>query len=396
MRIFEINTVYNSGSTGRITADLKHAVECAGGECFVAYGRGGSRENNTLCVSSRADLYYHALMTRLTDRTGFYSRQATKKLIRKIQEFSPDLIHLHNLHGYFCHLEVLFRFLREYGRPVVWTLHDCWAFTGHCASFDFCGCEKWKTGCFSCPQKRDYPASDCFDASGRNFNDKKRLFTAVENLTVVTPSEWLAGLVKTSFLNRHKVRVIHNGIDLSVFTPRESDCRSRFGLQNKKILLSVANVWTEKKGFSDLLRLSGMLSGDYRILVVGLDEKQKKKLTPNMIGLSRTESIDELAELYSAADFFVNPTKEEAFGMVNVEALACGTPVITYASGGTPETVAPGCGRVVRRGDLNAMLEALNGDYSPEKCTTFASFFQKERSVEKYIGLYQEKITVTE
>ena len=139
MRIFEINTVYNSGSTGRITADLKHAVECAGGECFVAYGRGGSRENNTLCVSSRADLYYHALMTRLTDRTGFYSRQATKKLIRKIQEFSPDLIHLHNLHGYYCHLEVLFQFLREYGRPVVWTLHDCWAFTGHCASFDFCG-----------------------------------------------------------------------------------------------------------------------------------------------------------------------------------------------------------------------------------------------------------------
>lgn len=392
MRIFEINTVYRSGSVGRIAFDIQDAVQRDGGECFVAYGRGSVREGNCFRTTSEAERYFHALATRVTDRTGFYSKKATKKLIEKIVEFSPDLIHLHNLHGYYCHVGMLFDFLKDYDRPVVWTFHDCWPFTGHCVNFDLAGCERWKTGCFSCPEKKVYPASCLFDASSRNYSDKKRLFSSLRSLTVVSPSQWLADLAASSFFGGRDIRVINNGIDLSVFSPKDSDWKDRHGLADKKILLGVANIWLRSKGFEDFKKLAEILPEAYQIVTVGKTDKRSNPYPENMTVLSRTENIQELAEVYSSAEFLLNPTYEDNFPTVNLEAMACGLPVITYNTGGAPEMIGEGCGTVVPRGDLQAILQALEGEYSREKCLRQAQNYDRKISSEKYLELFREKL----
>lgn len=393
MKIFQINTVCGIGSTGRIAVDISHVLEKAGHESCIAYGRGGApKDVESYRIDSPWEVYAHAFFSRLTDRQGLYSTAATKRLIQKIKEYNPDIIHLHNIHGYYLNYDVLFRFLSAYNKPVVWTLHDCWPFTGHCAYFDFVHCDKWKEGCYRCPQKSSYPASCFLDRSRKNYDLKKALFTKVEKLCIVTPSHWLAGLVKESFLGKYPVKVIHNGIDLHIFKPTSSNFRRENGLEGYKIILGVASPWTPRKGLSDFIKLSKMMDDHTRIVLVGLSDRQIKKLPPHIIGIKRTNNPQELAGLYTTADVFFNPTYEDNYPTTNLEAIACGTPVITYDTGGSPESVGEN-GAVVDKGDIEASWDSIN-NFSKSRKSDNNSFykFDKFKHFIRYLNLYQTLI----
>lgn len=343
MKVLFINTVCGVGSTGRICTDIADMLSAQGHDCKIAYGRGLVPErysNYAVRIGSDKSVKFNALKARLFDNEGFNAKNETLKFISWVRTYDPDIIHLHNLHGYYLNIEILFDYLKNCGKKIIWTLHDCWAFTGHCAYFDCPHCNKWQTECGKCVREKDYPKA-YFTHAKRNFNKKKQIFCGVDNLTLVTPSEWLARLVKESFLKGYPIKVIHNGIDLSVFKPTECDFREKFGLQDKKIILGVAGVWDKRKGLDDFLKLSESLkdNDEYRIVLVGLTDKQVKKMPKNIIGIKRTNNTAELAGLYTTADVLFNPTYEDNYPTVNLEAQACGTPVITYATGGSVESV---------------------------------------------------------
>lgn len=395
MKILQINSVCGVGSTGRIATDLYKVLEEQGHECLIAYGRGTAPEGiNSIRIGSDFDVNVHGVMSRLTDKHGFYTKKATKEFICKIKEYDPDIIHLHNIHGYYINIEELFHYLAESNKPVVWTLHDCWAFTGHCPHFDYIGCDKWKTECYDCPQKKEYPASLCADKSKWNYSKKKELFTSVNKMMVVTPSQWLGNLVKQSFLSKYPVKVINNGINLNVFKPTLSNFREEYQLQNKNIILGVANVWGLHKGLQYLLELANELDDSYQIVIVGVTEKQK--LPPNTMGITRTNDVQQLAQIYTAADVFVNPTLEETLGLVNLEALACGTPVITFNTGGSPECIDKTCGIVVEKGNIEGLMQGIlllkNDKINESYCINFANSFDKNMKYQDYIGLYYDQL----
>ena len=361
MRVLQINSVYGVGSTGRIMQNIHELLLRQGFESFVAYGRekGASDENNVIKIGNKLDVYRHVLLTRIFDKHGFGTKKATKLFLKKVEDIKPDIIHLHNIHGYYINIKLLFDFLKEYDKPVVWTFHDCWPFTGHCSYFDFSNCEKWKTGCYKCPEKRSYPASMFVDNSLNNYKLKKELFNSINDLTIVTPSKWLANLVKNSFLCKYPTKVIHNGIDLNIFKPTDSQFRLKYQIENKFIILGVANKWDRRKGLEYFIELSRLINQDEVIVLVGLTEKQKNKLPSNIIGLKRTDSIKELVQIYSTADVFVNPTLEDNFPTTNLEALACGTPVITFNTGGSIESIDEETGFIVKKGDMQMSLEKI-------------------------------------
>jgi len=337
--VLQINTVCGVGSVGRIVRQIHEALREKGHESYIAYGRKPLGCDGAIRIGEDLDVYFHVFLTRVFDLHGFGSKKATKKFLKIVEEINPDIIHLHNIHGYYLNIEVLFDFLKSFDKPVVWTLHDCWAFTGHCSHFTYAKCERWKTGCYSCPEKKSYPRSVIFDNSKSNYARKKKAFTGAKNMTLVTPSQWLAGLVKESFLRDYPVQVIPNGIDTEVFKPTPSDFKKRYGLDGKFLILGVANVWGKRKGFDYFLDLSKYLSDDEIIVLVGLSDERIKNLPNNIIGIKRTNSAKELAEIYTAADVFFNPTLEDNYPTVNLEAQACGTYVITFDSGGAKETI---------------------------------------------------------
>lgn len=360
MKILQINSVCGIGSTGRITTDLYNVLEEQGHKCKIAYGRGNAPEGiDTIKIGTNFDNYLHVLKTRLFDSHGFGSKNATKKFIEEVKKYNPDIIHLHNIHGYYINIEILFEYLKESNKPVIWTLHDCWAFTGHCAHFDYIGCSKWKHGCEKCPQKTVYPTSKVKDSSKLNYEKKKKLFTDIKNMTIVTPSKWLADLVKESFLGSYNIEVINNGIDLDVFKPTESNFREKYDLQGKFIILGVASDWSERKGLKYFIQLEQKLSKEYKIVIVGVSKKQKEMLSKNIIGITRTNDTKELAEIYTEADIFVNPTLEDNFPTTNLESIACGTPVITFETGGSIESVNSEVGLVVKK-DISSLIYAIN------------------------------------
>lgn len=394
MKVFQINTVCGVGSTGRIATDLYHVLEEDGHSCCIAYGRGTAPAGiDSYKIGSTLDVYAHTMCSRLTDGEGLYSSSATKHLVEKIKAYAPDIIHLHNIHGHYLNYPILFQFLKAYGRPVVWTLHDCWAFTGHCAYFDYIGCSRWKEECHDCPQLKAYPQSYGIDRSRENFARKKALFTGIDRLELITPSQWLADLVKKSFLRTYPVQVIHNGIDTTVFKPTPSDFRERYGLQDKKIILGVASPWTARKGLQDFIKLSKMLPEEWKIVLVGLSSKQLKAIPTSILGIKRTNNVLELAQIYTAADVFFNPTYEDNYPTTNLEAIACGTPVITYDTGGSPESVVESCGFVVSKKNLDDTIQSMQGIFS-EKLSIHisASFFDKRDRYNRYISLYQKLI----
>ena len=389
MRIFQINSTCDFGSTGRIAINILREVEKNGGEGIIAYGRYSAPDDiDSFKICSEADVKIHGVLSRITDRQGFYSTSATKRLIEKIKDYNPDLIHLHNIHGYFLNVKVLFDFLNEYNKPIVWTLHDCWTFTGHCGYFISNGCEKWKTGCYSCPSKKNYPTSLVLDNSKKNYKQKKELFTKPENITIVTPSKWLKDLAKESYLGKYPVKVIYNGIDLNKFKPTESDFRKKHNLEDKFIILGVASIWEERKGLKDFIKLNEMLSENEKIVLVGLNDSQLAMLPENIMGIKRTNGIEEMVAIYSTADVFVNPTHEDNYPTTNLEAIACGTPVVTYNTGGSPESVFEGNGFTVPRGDIKELYKAIK---KVDGCKTSANdFFDASKRYKEYVDLYKE------
>jgi putative colanic acid biosynthesis glycosyltransferase len=397
MNILQINSVCGIGSTGRIATDLHAILKLHGHRSTIAYGRDTAINcDQTIRIGKKINNYYHVLNSRLFDKQGYYSSNATKAFIEKIKMLNPDVIHLHNLHGYYLNFGLLFKYLKQAETPIIWTLHDCWAFTGHCTHYDYIGCEKWKDVCYRCAQKQEYPKSMFRDRSRLNYQLKKELFKGLKKLRIVTPSNWLSNQVGQSFLKEYPVEVINNGIDVNVFRYKESDFRSRYDLHKKYIILGVASVWTERKGLQYFIEMSKRLNSDEKIVLVGLNKKQIKQLPEGVIGIEKTINASELANIYSESDIYINPTLEDNYPTTNLEALACGTPVVTFNSGGSSESIGVYCGVVVKRGDFNGLIEGIVNVKKKDKnlykdiCRKHAiKMFDKSTRFEEYIRLYK-------
>ena len=401
MRIAQINMT-PFGSTGRIMLQIAETARKSGMDAHCYTTELYSKKRRKTMSSDEFLSYYgsyynnmiHNYVGKLLGKNGCLSYFGTRQLVKMLKEFSPDVVHLHNLHNYCINLPLLFRYLKKSNVKVVWTLHDCWTFTGHCPHFDMLGCDKWKTGCYKCGQLRQYPKS-YVDTSKSMYRKKKQMFTSVENMILVTPSQWLAELVKESYLKDFTVKVIHNGIDTSVFKPTESDFRKKHNLQDKKIVLAVAFGWGVKKGLDVILKLSEKLSDDYRMVLVGTNDELDKSLPDNIVSIHRTNNQNELAEIYSASDVFINATREDTFPTVNIEALACGTPVITFKTGGSPESLDETCGSVVEKEDVDGLKKEIvricsQKPYSEEACVLRGKKFVMQDKFREYVQLYEE------
>ena len=381
------------GSHGRIAEDIGSMVMSQGWRSVIAYGRAANQSKSQLIhVGSIFDIYEHILETRLYDNHGLASRTATKMFVQQIQEIKPDIIHLHVIHGYYLNYKFLFEYLNTVNVPVVWTFHDTWAYTGHCGHYGSINCEKWKRQCESCPLTwKDYPKS-IIDRSKKNFILKKQLFTANNKLHIVAVSNWLKQDVEQSFFQGKNIRVIHNGVDLEVFSPAEQSTTGRYRV------LGVASQWGALKGLKDFYRLREALPIEkYEIILVGLSKKQRLQLPQGIIGIEKTESVKVLADLYSSANVFVNPTYADTFPTTNLEALACGTPVVTYDTGGSPEAIDEKTGIVVEKGNIEGLLAAVetlsnkDRDELRNACRNRAEqLYNKDDRYQDYINLYKE------
>ena len=396
MKILMINVVCGIGSTGRICTDLAEELEKRGHEVKIAYGREDVPEKYqkyAIRIGTNLDVKMHGLMARMFDFAGFASKTATIKFVQWIREYDPDLIHLHNLHGYYLNIEVLFKYLKSCGKKIIWTLHDCWAFTGHCTYFNYSNCTKWRDDsvevqkCSHCPQEKEYPACHGIHLSKYNYQKKRKLFLDIENMMLVTPSYWLANLLKVSFLKNYKITVIHNGIDLSVFRPLDSNLRIQYKFVGKKVILGVASEWNRRKGLEYLIQLARK-NAEMEIVVIGVTENQSKEFPKNMLGILRSNNVKTLVQWYTTADVFVNPTLEDNYPTTNLEAIACNTPVVTFDTGGSPES-AEIYGKVVPTGDTEGLMKAiefaLDHDISRKNIN-----ISKEFMLEQYIKIYEE------
>jgi glycosyltransferase involved in cell wall biosynthesis len=393
---------------GRIAEQIGLKVIDNGWKSYIAFSRGPSSGNsNLLRIGTAIDVYWHGLQTRLFDNHGFSSSSATRKLIKSIDRIKPDIIHLHHLHGYFVNIQILFDFLRTAGIPVVWTHHDCWAITGHCAYFDYIGCEKWKTLCFSCPQQKSYPASFLQDRSSLNYNLKKIIFGNIPRLVMVPVSHWLASVFNQSFLKDYPTTVIQNGVNLENFKFRQEGAdkvRAKLNAKNKFLILGVASTWDRRKGLQDFLNFQREYRLNHAVLLlIGLSKSQLKNLPSGILGIERTENVQELADYYSAADVFVNPTWEDTFPTTNLESLACGTPVITYRTGGAVESITNETGAVIEKGDLRNLKKTLEYFQCLDEtqrarfranCRLRAeNFFDMRTRFDDYVSLYNSMLS---
>ena len=393
MRIAQVNVTCAAGSTGKICKAIGESLLANGSRSYILHVQAQPDTEDLIACATPRYIKLQAVKSRLAGNYGFNSRSATKRLITHLERIKPDIVHLHNLHSHNVHLGMLFEYLKKKQIRVVWTFHDCWAFTGYCPHFTMAKCDKWKTGCERCPQYRCH--SFLFDRSRQLYQKKKGLFTGLD-MTIVTPSQWLANLVKESFLKDYPVTVIHNGIDLSVFRPRESDFREKYGIaSDKHILLGVAFDWGIRKGLDVFVRLSETLDpSGYQIVLVGTNEDVDKQLPSNIISIHRTQNQAELAEIYSAADLLLNPTREDTYPTVNMESLACGTPVLTFRTGGSPEILDETCGAVVPCDDTEAfrseILRICEGQtFSKKHCVRKALEFDQNNKYKEYVELYE-------
>ena len=400
-KLLLLNVSANSGSTGRIAEEIGQTAIAKGYECYFGYGRiGRESKAHLIRIGSDWDVKVHGLESMLFDNHGFGSRNATKRFVQEIERIKPDVINLHNIHGYYLNVEILFEYLAKTDIPVVWTLHDCWPFTGHCSHYMRVKCDRWKTGCHHCPNSKGYPKSLFLDRSKTNYARKKELFCKPNNITFVAVCQWMANNVKDSFLSGYPVETIYNGTDTTIFQPCDSSImRNHWGLGEKtKGLLGVASVWTQYKGLYDFYELSKRLEGDYKIILLGLNERQIQELPDGIIGIKRTENVRQLAELYALADVFVNPTYVDNFPTTNIEALACGTPVVTYRTGGSPEAIDEKTGVVVNQGDLSLLQTAVESVAKNKSSYTKAcrervvECFNKQDRFEDYVTLFNSLI----
>ena len=396
-RILYINESIGTGSVANIIEQIGIKAQSLGYTCMVAHG---ARYVGTSCLphyafSSKVEEYMHGILSLLGNAHGLGSRMATRRLIAFIQKWKPTLIHLHNLHGYYLNYPFLFDYLKQANIPVVWTLHDCWALTGRCAHFTLSGCEQWKTGCRKCPMYRDYPRSVLCGFTQRNFELKKHAFNGIKNMTVTTVSEWLNRQVAQSLLQAYPCQTILNGIDVQHFHPVVSDWRKRWKAEMKVVLLGVASQWTETKGWSDWLQLTRQLDDTYCVVLIGVNEQQKRQLPSNCITISHIADKHEMAEIYSSADIYVNLAHQESFGLTLIEAMACGTPCISYNNTAIPETTTPDSCIVVDDGDIRSVVTAIKtqgrrmkderGDLCRQHVMTH---FNEEDKIDEYMKLY--------
>lgn len=372
MKVLMINTVCGIRSTGRICTDLATEFEANGHEVKIAYGREyvpGQFQKYAVKIESDLNIKLNAVKARIFDNEGFNAKLETSRFLEWADIYDPDILWLHNLHGYYINVEQLFAWIKA--RPkmkVKWTLHDCWAFTGHCAYYSFYGCEKWQTACYNCPLKSDYPRSFFADRSQNNYKKKKQIFTGVKDLTIIVPSFWMKNQVEKSFLNRYPIEVVYNQIDIDTFVPTISNFKDTHNLNNKKVVLGVAAIWDKRKGLDDFIALSKELPSEYKIVLVGLSERQIKKMPKEIVPLGKIDSKKELAEIYSAADIFLNPSKEETFGLTTLEAASCGAKCIVL-KGTACEEVAELFSGIVVDNSIDAMKRAILsvGDNKPFK-----------------------------
>ncbi len=402
MKIVQIN-VASYGSTGRIMYQVQEKSLSEGYDSLSFFGRGNAPEGDfvTERMTGNASVAWHGIKARFFDKMGHASYFSTKKLVKRLKAEKPDIVHLHNLHGYFINLKVLFKYLKESKVQVVWTMHDCWPITGGCAYFLECGCDKWKEGCNKCSQTHFYPKR-YIDKSKREYNFKKKLFTGLENLTITTPSNWLADIVKKSFMKDYPVKVVYNGINVDVFKPygAETDTKTREWLgisENGKMILGVANVWDERKRMASLLKLAvDLKEQNVSIVIVGLSEKQKEALPEGIIGITRTQNQEQLARIYSAADVFVSTSVEESFSLVVGEAMASGTPIVCVDGGGCSELISDEIGIVVPRDDREALKEAVgkilaeNKDFTEACRNRCVENYSCQAMVDGYMSVYRE------
>lgn len=395
MKILQINTIYPNGSTGKIAQGISKICKEQNIECFIAY-RYKEKENydNTVCISSYLDCHAHNRIARYTFKTAGYSYFKTLKFLKWVKKENFDVLHLHNIHGNFINLKLLFKFIKENNIKTIWTLHDCWSFTGYCPHFDMVKCEKWKVNCINCEHFKS--KFKIFNKQiTKNYKNKKEWITGAQDMTLITPSKWLANLTRQSFLKEYPVKVINNGIDLNIFKPTDSDFKEKYNLSSKKIVLAVAFGWGERKGLDVIVELSKTLPNNYQIVLVGASSGIEKFLPNNVLCILKTESQAELAKIYSSADVFINPTREDTFPTVNIEAIACGTPVITFNTGGSPEIIDETCGIVVSKNDVEGMKTAIinvceNKPFSKEDCVTRAKNYDMNDKFKEYVKLYED------
>lgn len=397
MRVLQINTVYGQGSTGKIVKAIQDMARDEDIDCMCACRYLQTEkipENDVVEISSKWDSRFHGLISRFTMFKGIGSCLKTAIFLKKVEKYKPDLIHLHNLHGSYINIPMLMRYIKKRKIAVIWTLHDCWPITAICSHFTIANCNRWIDGCCECTQKRKYSSAP-FDMTRYVWKLKKKWFTGIERMTIVTPSNWLANMVKKSFLNIYPIRTIYNGIDLDVFQPTDSDFKEKNGLLKKKIVLGVSFNWGYEKGLDVFIELAHLLPHDYVIVLVGTNENVEKNIPPNIISIRQTENQKQLAEIYTAADVFINPTREEVLGLVNLEALACGTPVITFKTGGSPECVDEKTGCVVSVNDVSSMNEHIlriceEHPYASLDCISRAKQFDKQQKFVEYISMYKD------
>lgn len=391
MKIVQINATCGSGSIGKICQDISKLLNNKGIENYVLYSMGNSNYPYAMKFCNEYVRKIQSLIEKVLGIYGFGAKLTTKLLIQKLKHISPNIIHIHNIHTHDVDLGMLFEYLNSNNIKVFWTFHDCWAFTGYCPYFDMAGCDKWKNRCHGCKVYKQY--SFFFDRSEYLYN-KKQKGLSKSNLTIITPSKWLSELVRQSFLKDKTIKVINNGIDLDVFRPRVSDFRLRYHCENKMLLLGIANIWEKRKGLDTFIRLAKDLNDNYRIILVGTNNEIDKLLPENIISIHRTENQEQLAEIYSAADLFVIPTLEENFPTVNIESIACGTPVITYNTGGSPEIIDERTGYVIRDNSYDTLYKTIahySNEFNRSECVERARIFNKYDKYIEYIKLYVDE-----
>ena len=398
MKVAQINSSCGFGSTGKIAVEISKKLDEKSVENRIFYsGNKVSCEKNGVLINRKTDIRIHQILSRLFGDQGWHSYFTTKKLVRRLKEFSPDIIHLHNLHGYYLHMGVLFSYLAKSNARVIWTLHDCWAFSGHCTHFTSVNCNKWQKECFCCPQKKAYPYSWFFDRSKTLFNRKQKLYSAVCDMQITAVSNWLSGVAANSkLLSGRKITVIPNGIDTKVFAPAAPLTEiGGIDISNKKVILGVANSWSKSKGLDDFVALSKEIPDGYVIVLVGLRPEQAAGLPSNIISLQHTDSIESLVKLYSTALVYFNASVEETFGLTTIEALSCGTPAITYNATACAEPVTADTGFVLSPHDIKGVKEAIltvdkkGKDFYKNACQKHVlESYDANKIYKRYIDLY--------
>ena len=400
MKVLMINSVCGFGSTGSICVDIATVLEKQGHECYIAYGQGITTYKNSFKIGTVLENHLHNVGSRVTGKQGYFTKSGTHKLIAYIKSINPDVIHLHNLHGNYLNLKILFDYLIRVQKPVVWTLHDCWAFTGKCAHYTDVQCYKWQTHCGNCPQVEKYPPSLFLDQSEALFSDKKEWFTAIQNMTIIPVSHWLAGEVNKSFLRNYDIKPIYNWVNHEVFKPTIENIRSKYGIaDNKFIVLGVSAGWSASDNkLKDFIALSKMVADDIQIVLVG-KASNEKDIPSSIIHIPYVHGANELAKIYSTAAVYVHLSTEDTFGKVIAEAMSAGTPAIVYNATACPEIVGNNCGYVVEKRNVKQIMEAIQKikentkAYYSKKCRTrVVENFDYVTNINETITIYKSNI----